>query len=112
MSLSPETRERLVEAMAKAMHEATNGPGSWPTLTPSGRRAFRKGILATRNSARAALAVVLDDPQVTVIEGGTVEQEIEWNGVDGTDRKVVAQRVVGPWRPVSPENETSTDGKQ
>lgn len=102
MSLSPETQDRLTEAIAQVM------TGDCLVITGQLHAAMRK-------HARAALAVVLDDPQVTITErtavpphhheyvGGRcyrcgLASPTQWIGaLDG--------------RPVNPENETSSDDR-
>lgn len=92
MTLTPGTHERLVERMAEAVRRtrrARVAAGS-----------SRECAAADAAYARAALAVVLDDPDVTVIEGATVERSVNRFGLPHTGG---TQRVVGPWVAIANE---------
>jgi len=98
MSLSPETHARLVEAMREAM----GPPGT-------------RGMVRRHSDAERALAVVLEDPDVTVVESRPKhEPACPRCGDPGYD--VLGRRYCGNHAcentdelPVNPENETSTE---
>ena len=86
--MSPETLERLIAAMAEASSLERLG-----TYIPLGRPA-----------AIVALDAILADPDITLVEGGTVEWVVR-SGGQGTWQE---HRHAGPWEATT-TNETSTD---